>query len=139
MTDRHPRRPLAALDRLRGDDGGTTSITFVMVFPVILTLVLIVVQGGLWWWARDVALTAAREGASEARSYQSTPQQGARQADIVLEQFGTGLHVRPSKEQPVAHAEVKVTVYVQAQSVLPFVSGAWITSAVTSPKETWLP
>lgn len=139
MTEQHLRRPSAALKRLRGDDGGTTSISFAMIFPFILVLVLLVVQGGLWWWARDVALTAAREGASVARSYQSGPQQGAAQADTVLRQFGNGLNVKPSQEEFVANAEVRVTVFVQAQSVLPGVSGAWITSAVTSPREAWLP
>jgi Flp pilus assembly protein TadG len=142
VTHRHSPRLLAAVNRLRGDDGGTTSISFAMIFPMILLLVLIVVQGGLVWWARDVALTAAREGSSAARSYQSAPQAGAQQADTVLRQFAEGLNTRPSTEQPVTigngPAEVRVTVHVQAQSVLPFVPGVWITSAVTSPKEAWL-
>jgi Flp pilus assembly protein TadG len=133
-----PRLP-AALERLRGDDGGTTSISFALVFPVVLLLVLLVVQGGLLWWARDVALTAAREGSSVARSYQSAPGAGAAEADLVLRQYGAGLNVRPASQRTPRAGTVEVTVYVQAQSVLPFVPGAWITTGVTSPKEAWLP
>jgi Flp pilus assembly protein TadG len=132
----------AAFVRLRGDDGGTTSISFALVFPVILLLVLIVVQGGLLWWARLVAQTAADQGASIARSYQSAPQAGAAQADEILRQYRGGLTLRPATEKQVTDdegvAEVRVTVRVRAQSVLPFVSGVWITTAVTSPKEAWL-
>lgn len=136
---RSPRLP-AALRRLRGDDGGTTSISFAMVFPVVLVLVMLVVQGGLLWWARDVARTAASEGASVARSYRSAPQAGAGEADLVLRQYGDGLTLRPSTEQQLPQrAEVKVTVQVEAQSVLPFVPRMWITASVTSPKEAWLP
>jgi len=139
---RHQLALPAALERLRGDDGGTTSISFAMVFPVILLLVLMVVQGGLLWWARVVAQTAANQGAFVARSYQSTSQAGAAEADQILRQFHGGLTLRPSSEQQLTDdglAEVKVTVQVQAQSVLPFVSGAWITTAVTSPEEAWQP
>ncbi|QMU76163.1 pilus assembly protein [Streptacidiphilus sp. PB12-B1b] len=139
MTRLRPPRLPAALERLRGDDGGTTSISFAMVFPVILLLVLLVVQGGLLWWARDVALAAAREGSSVARSYRSAPDAGAAQADLVLRQYGGGLTVRPSTEGVPKAGEVEVTVHVQAQSVLPFVAGTWITTGVTSPKEAWLP
>ncbi|QMU68875.1 TadE/TadG family type IV pilus assembly protein [Streptacidiphilus sp. P02-A3a] len=139
MTHRHLSRPLAALDRLRGDDGGTTSISFALVFPVILVLVVLVVQGALWWWARTVALTAARDGASVARSYQSGYHDGAHRADQILSAYGDGLTVRPSKEVAVAPNEVRVTVFVRAQSVLPLLDGPEITIAVTSPKEAWLP
>ena len=111
-----------------------------MVFPVVLVLVMLVVQGGLLWWARDVARTAASEGASVARSYRSAPQAGAGEADLVLRQYGDGLTLRPSTEQQLPQrAEVKVTVQVEAQSVLPFVPRMWITASVTSPKEAWLP
>jgi Flp pilus assembly protein TadG len=141
VTHRHFRSLPAAFERLRGDDGGTTSISFALVFPVILLLVLLVVQGGLLWWARIVAQTAADQGASVARAYQSPPQAGAEQADELLRQFHGGLNLRPSTEKQLTDggvAEVKVTVSVQAQSVLPFVPGVWITTAVTSPKEIWL-
>lgn len=139
MTPPRPPRPLAVLDRLRGDDAGTTSVSFALVFPLILLLVLLVVQGGLVWWARDVATTAASEGASVARSYRSGPAAGAGEADLVLKQYGGGLTVKPSTENVPRPGEVQVTVRVRAQSVIPGLAGTWITSAVTSPKEAWLP
>ncbi|MBC3841771.1 pilus assembly protein [Streptacidiphilus sp. 4-A2] len=111
-----------------------------MVFPVVLLLIMLVVQGMLWWWARTVALTAARDGASVARSYQSGPKDGAHRSDEILAQYAAGLKTTPSVETQLPQTKaVRVTVHVQAQSLLPLPGGGWITSSVTSPKEAWLP
>ncbi|MDO9379935.1 MAG: TadE/TadG family type IV pilus assembly protein [Nocardioidaceae bacterium] len=52
--------------RGRGDSG-TSAIEFVIVAPVFLALIFLLVQAGLFFYGRNVAETAAREGVSYLR------------------------------------------------------------------------
>lgn len=70
------RRPL--------DDRGDSSIQMAIVFPFVILLTIAVVQVSLWYYARNVALTAAREGVAAARVYESGPDAGAARAKDVL-------------------------------------------------------
>ncbi|MGW7641741.1 TadE family protein, partial [Streptomyces decoyicus] len=65
-------------------DRGDASVQMALVMPAILLLTLAVVQAGLWLVARGIALTAAREGVSAARTYQAGPGDGAARARTVL-------------------------------------------------------
>src|SRR5438874_7444662 len=57
------RRPTASrpMRRLEGDHGSVTTET-VLLTPVLLFLVMIVIQFGLWYHAEHVAKAAAQEG-----------------------------------------------------------------------------
>ncbi|MGW6755548.1 TadE family protein, partial [Streptomyces sp. NPDC055006] len=55
-----------------------------IVFPFVLLLTVAVIQASMWYYARQIALTAAREGLSTARSYQAGPAEGAARARDVL-------------------------------------------------------
>ena len=140
MTHRHIRRLRAAVGRLGGDDGGTASVSFAMVFPVLLGLVFLLVQGGMWWWARDVAQTAAREGASAGRAYSAGATTGSDEAQQILDQYGNGLTI-PDGDGPTEQrtaTTVTVTVTVAAQSIIPLPGGLTITTSFTSPREVWV-
>ncbi|MGI5405249.1 TadE/TadG family type IV pilus assembly protein [Streptomyces chartreusis] len=52
-----------------------------ITFPVVLLATVAVVQGSLWFYARQIALTAGREGVTAARGYESRPAEGAAQTD----------------------------------------------------------
>ncbi|MFD0331339.1 TadE/TadG family type IV pilus assembly protein [Streptacidiphilus monticola] len=47
------------------------SLSLAMVFPAVLLLVLLVVQGSLVWYDQQVAESAAREAGEAARAYQA--------------------------------------------------------------------
>lgn len=51
----------------RRDERAVSAIEMSIVAPVFLLLIFSVVQGALWFYGRNVALTAAREGASHLR------------------------------------------------------------------------
>ncbi|HEX6567693.1 MAG TPA: TadE family protein, partial [Acidimicrobiales bacterium] len=51
--------------RLRGDDGAATT-ELVIVAPVLLFMILLIVQLGLYFHAVTVASAAAQEGAHDA-------------------------------------------------------------------------
>src|SRR2546430_11249637 len=56
------------------------SVSMAIVFPFIIALTIAVVQASMWYYARTIALTAAREGVTAARLYQAAPAAGTAQA-----------------------------------------------------------
>ncbi len=57
-------------------DRGSTTIEMVVIFPVLLILLFSAVQTGLWFHNRNIAMTAAQEGARAAAAYDSTTANG---------------------------------------------------------------
>ncbi len=53
--------------RSRRNERGTTALEIAIVVPVFLLVIFCIVEVGLWLFARNVATTAAREGASVMR------------------------------------------------------------------------
>ena len=51
----------------RRDERAVSAIEMSIVAPVFLLLIFVVVQASLWFYGRNVALSAAREGASHLR------------------------------------------------------------------------
>nr|WP_166682277.1 TadE family protein [Streptomyces sp. 846.5] len=122
----------------RDKDAGTMSISLALVFPAVMALVLLTVQGGLWWYDRQIALTAAREGSEAQRLFQADPAAGDTQANSFLDRVGGGLTGR-RVSVTASNTTVTATVSVQAQSLLPFVPGITITQTITAPVERFVP
>jgi len=115
------------------------SISLAMLFPAVLALVVLVVQASLWWYGRQVALSAAREGSEAARAYKAPASAGTAQAESFLARAGGGLDNPVVTTTPSADGTtVTVTVSVQAQSLLPFLPGLTITQHVTAPVERFV-
>ncbi|WP_377272316.1 TadE/TadG family type IV pilus assembly protein [Peterkaempfera sp. SMS 1(5)a] len=111
------------------------SLSLAIVFPVVLTMVVLVVQASLWWYARQVALTAAREGAETGRSAGVDPETGAARAQAFLDR-SDGVVADPHVSlDGTTDTEIRVTVTVRAQSLLPGLAGQLITQHVTAPRE----
>jgi Flp pilus assembly protein TadG len=51
----------------RARDEGASAIELAFLAPALLALIFFAVQAALWWYGRDVALSAAREGVSQLR------------------------------------------------------------------------
>lgn len=116
------------------------SLSLAIVFPAVLTMVLLVVQASLWWYARQVALTAAREGAEAGRSSQAASAQGAaraRAAEFLERSDGVVSDPRISLDG-TTRTEIRITVTVRAQSLLPGFSGRLITQHITAPRERFV-
>ncbi|OIV35450.1 hypothetical protein BIV57_21515 [Mangrovactinospora gilvigrisea] len=108
-----------------------------ILFPVVLMLVLLVVQAGLWWYARQTALTAAREGSEAARMYGATPAAGAARARSVLDRLSTGLSDKQVSTAGSDGQDVRISVSVRAVSLVPGVPGKKLTQQVVAPVERW--
>ncbi|MEU5281158.1 TadE/TadG family type IV pilus assembly protein [Streptomyces asoensis] len=120
-----------------GDDRGDSSIQMAIVFPFVLLATIAVIQASMWYYARQIALTAAREGATVARSYQSSPADGAAQARAVLGRTAgdslSGYSVSASSDGQ----RVRVQVSGTALSMIPGLPGLQVTQSASGPVERW--
>jgi Flp pilus assembly protein TadG len=122
--------------RTRRGERGSISLELVVVFPVLLAIVFGVVQGALYFHARNVALAAAQEGARAAGAEHGTAGDGGTAAWSFLTQAGgaevmTQLDVSPHRSATVA----SVTVSGRALSVLPGIPGFTVSQTADRPVE----
>ncbi|MBY8345814.1 pilus assembly protein [Streptomyces spinosirectus] len=119
------------------EDRGDTSIQIAIVFPFVLLATLAVIQASMWYYARQIALTAAREGATAARAYQASPADGAARARNVLGRTAGDSLRAYSVSASSTGARVQVEVTGSAQSMIPGVSGLHIKQRASGPVERW--
>jgi Flp pilus assembly protein TadG len=109
--------PARALQRRT--DTGSASVELAILFPLVVLLVFFVVQLGLWYHARHVALAAAEEGARAARVDTGTAAAGAARAERFVQDLGGSvildLRVSAARNRDTARVEVSG----QARNVIP--------------------
>lgn len=70
-----------ARSRQRDDsERGALILSYVIIVPVFMAALMVIVQGSLWYLAREAALAAARQGADAARVLHAPPGAGPRAA-----------------------------------------------------------
>lgn len=107
---------------------GASAIELSIVAPLFLLLIFVLIQGALLLYARNVALSAAREGASDVRLFQpaewnAAVHDGVRQ-NIVEYVAVVGNQTLRAADARIEHnygasGRVRVTVSGQAISLLP--------------------
>ncbi|MGW5355259.1 TadE family protein [Streptomyces sp. NPDC004031] len=101
-------------------------------------LTIAVVQASLWYHARNIAMTAAREGATAGSRYQQSPADGAAQSWSTLHRIagdslrGPGVSTSGSTGQTV-----RITVTGTAVSMLPGMPDLHVSQSASSPRERW--
>ncbi|HWL44488.1 MAG TPA: TadE family protein [Ilumatobacter sp.] len=117
---------VGARGRVRGDAGMTT-VQLTVLFPVVLFWLMLIVQFGLWWHAKQVANGAAAEAVTAARTPSGT--------DLAGEQAALGYLAESGN---LSHVEVEVTR--DGEVVVAIISGhaprlvpgfAWSVTAVS--------
>lgn len=89
----------------------------VILFPVLLIMLFAAVQAGLYFHARNVAMSAAQEGARVSASYESSTQKGAAAAEAFAAEAGAqGISVTVSSTGTTTTAIVSV----ESPNLLPF-------------------
>lgn len=103
----------------RRDDGSAT-LELAILAPVVLLLTFAVVQAALYFHARNLALAAAREGVTAARSYTAPPGAGVQRANTFLA-VHAGDSLREPRVDPGGSTAtlVRIEVTGTALSVLP--------------------
>jgi Flp pilus assembly protein TadG len=117
------RRPWWRRDDDASADRGTGPVEFAILALGMLTLAFMIVQAGLVYHARSVALAAATQGVNVARGYENNPEAGVTHAERFLGRLGGGLRetdVTYGIENENTDGEaIVITVTGKAVSVLP--------------------
>lgn len=100
--------------RGRGEKGSAVTET-VLLTPILLFLVMLVIQFGLWFHAQHVARAAAEEGARAARAEAGSADAGRDRAEAFLDQAGPTI-ITDRTVTVTRNADV-VTVEVRGHSV----------------------
>ncbi len=144
-----PRPPLVAATRGRpptraaatwgrGErERGSVSLELAILFPVVLLLVFAIVEYGLWFHARSLALVAAQEGVTAARIYQADPGAGTARARAFLDEHaddGTLSDITVTTTS-AAGQQVRIEVQGRSLSVLPGAPGILVTQFAEGPIE----
>jgi Flp pilus assembly protein TadG len=120
------------------EDAGALTLSYVIVFPVIMLVILVIVQVSLYYLAHNLALVAARQGADVARQYNSTDGAGSAAALTLIDQDGSGMLATGQAAVTRTGATVTVTVTGRAWSLLPGLPTA-VSETVQEPIERFVP
>ncbi|MEZ5233405.1 MAG: TadE family protein [Acidimicrobiia bacterium] len=124
------RRP-----RVRGE-GGATSTELAVLMPVLILLVMLPVQVGLWWHAKQAAEVAAEEAVDAAKIATATTADGEAGAAAILSQAGNLRNVTVT----VSRTAETVTVDVQGELGFSVFPGGWSVHAhAEAPVERFIP
>ncbi len=100
-------------------DRGSSVVSFVILAPVLLFLVLGVAQVAIIGHVRHVATLAATAGAGEAAAFDGTASVGESRAQAQL-YAASGWVLNPSVAVTRSDTEVTATVTAEAYKILPF-------------------
>ncbi|HEY8722153.1 TadE family protein [Pengzhenrongella sp.] len=126
--------------RARSADGenerGSTSLELAILFPVLLLVITGLVQFGLWFHARSLALVAAEEGVTAARTYHSGEGAATARARQFLDNNAADTLADITVTASRSGAErIRVEVTGRALSILPGVPGPAVAQSAQGPVE----
>lgn len=113
-----------------------TTTQVAVVFPALLFWIMLIVQFGLWYHAKQVADAAAAEAADAAQVVGATDLDGETAADAVLAQSGNLHDVTIEVDRTVD----RVVVTIQGSSPRLVPGFAWeVTGRADAPVERFVP
>jgi Flp pilus assembly protein TadG len=120
----------------RDQERGSATLEITVLFPAVLLATFGLVQGALYYHARDIALAAAADGLTAARSRAGSGDEGRRAALAFLARAGgedvlAAASVSSVRTATTAHVSVSGHVI----SLLPGLSGWSVTQTASGPVE----
>lgn len=128
----------AGVRRRARDDRGSSTIEYAILFPVLLLVIMVGVQAGLFYHARSIAHAAAEEGARTAAAQTATAAMGEATGADFADRTGSGLLTNVRVDVSRTSTTVTATVSGTASSLIP--GTTWtVTQTVTRPVERVTP
>ncbi|MFD9630303.1 TadE family protein [Streptomyces violascens] len=121
---------------LRRDDRGVGSVEFAILSVVVLLLTFTAIQVGLYYHARKVAQSAARQGVEAARQFGATPGDGVAQAQDFLAKFGGSVQGASVSSSGSSAAQIRITVHGSVATLVPGLH-LDVTQYADAPTEVW--
>lgn len=121
--------------RTGGTDEGSVSLEIAILAPVLMLLVFVTVQAGLYAFALSLAQGAAQEGLTAGRARGASPGAGRERAmEFVEEHAGDSLLAASASVSGTADS-LRVEVRGRSLSALPGVPGLPVRAAAQGPRE----
>ncbi|MEZ5278962.1 MAG: TadE/TadG family type IV pilus assembly protein [Acidimicrobiales bacterium] len=121
--------------RAERNEQGATSTELAVLMPVLILLVLLPMQVGLWWHAKQAAEIAAEEALDSASAQAATAADGQAGAQAILGQAGN-LH---NVTVDVNRGAETVTVTIHGDLGFSIFPGAWsVTAQAQGPVERFI-
>lgn len=99
-----------ARNERRSDDRGSSTVEFVICAALMVMLLIVIVQVGVYFHTRAVAQTAARQGLDQVRVVDGSTDSGVATANEFLDQAGGSLEDRNvTATRTAVHATVTVS------------------------------
>jgi Flp pilus assembly protein TadG len=139
MPSGHCRGP--GLRRLARRDDGALVLTYVIIVPVFMLVIMVIIQGALWYLAREAALAAARQGVDAARLPGAGPGAGTQAALAFARTDASGYLLGPSAASSASAGNATTTIQITVTGHVPtFVPGLVIniSQAVQAPVEKFV-
>ena len=132
MRVRPPTRRRQDLRR----DAGSASLEIAILGPALLLLLFTVIQAGMWFYARNLALAATQEGVDAARGYQASSAAGVARAHSFLQRAaGDSLQAVTVSATGSSATAVRIEVRGRCLSLIPGLAGLAITQSAQGPVE----
>ena len=118
------------------DERGMTTIQVAILFPAVLIWLMLIVQYGLWWHAKQVANAAAAEAVDAAQVQDGTAADGEAAAASYLAQSGNlnAITITVDRQPTMVIAEV----HGDAPQLVPGISWS-VTARSEAPVERFIP
>lgn len=129
---------LMTRDRLKDEAGAASLVQTVLVAPVLLFALMLIVQFGLMFHARNVAENAAQEGAAAARHFRGTEADGQARALEYLEVLGPKTLAGRTVTVNRTLQEATVTISGTVISVVPGMH-LRVSESASGPVERYVP
>lgn len=123
------------MKRLR-DDRGLTSTQLAVLMPALIVWIMLTVQYGLWFHARQVANAAATEATDATQVPGGTEDDGRAAAQSFLDQSGNLEQIRIDVDRTTDRVAVEITG--RAPQLVPGISWT-VTARAESPVERFVP
>lgn len=118
-----------------GDERGAVATELAVLMPVLILLVLLPVQVGLWWHAKQAASVAAEEALDAAQVATAGTAEGHAGAQAILAQAGNLNNVTVNIDRTAE----QVTVTVNGDLGFSIFPGAWsVTATAQGPVERFV-
>jgi len=129
--------------RLRRDDRGSATVEFALAAPLLVLLLSLAVQIGLWALGDLAARSAASHAAQTARVVGGTSRAGTQDATAMLTDLGGQFVVDPTVTVTRTATTTTVTIRGHAKAIIPtsLIPGLQpvITVTVQAPTERFTP
>ncbi len=119
-----------------GNERGSATLEVTVLFPVVLLATFGLIQGALYYHARDVALAAATDGLTAARTRTGSSTEGREAAAAFVRRAGgDGVLIGASVTAERTGTSATVTVTGRTISLVPGLPGWAVSQSASGPVE----